>query len=182
MLTFRRIIAALEIVEPDPSQVCEHADRVAEIAERGALVVIPHHRDLQQPEPVLAGYIQHFRIESKPLDALKLEGGQREPAAKGFESALSVFVGHPGDRPHQQVEHAAPEIAQERLMDAYEAPVDRPRSECDISLIVGDGVYKLRGLRYGRGEISIRKEHDFAEGFGHPAFNAVAFAPIGTVG
>src|SRR5262245_48203165 len=152
MLTFRRIIAALKIVEPDPSQVCEHADRVAEIAERGAFVVIPHHRYLEQPEPMLAGYVQHFRIESKTLDALKLEGGQREPAAKGFESALSVFVGHPGDRPHQQVEYAAPQIAQERLMDANKAPVNRPRAECNVSLIVGDGFYKLRGLRNGRGE------------------------------
>ena len=96
-----------ETIPADLQHLERHANSIAEVADLGAIIVLPAHRDLANGEPELAGEKKQLGIESPMFDLLTAEKGLRGLRSEGFEAALRVLEFQAEHYSQQQIEDAS---------------------------------------------------------------------------
>src|ERR1035437_10123297 len=86
----------------------------------------PPHRDFRHPQSMALRQKQNLRVKPETLDSLLLKNNFCALSAEGIEPALRVGKTDPHDPAHHAVEEYARLLANYRLVDFDEGPIQGP--------------------------------------------------------
>src|SRR5215472_15280371 len=173
-------IAAEQRVPADNGQFLQHLHAVAQVADAGARVVSPAHRNFLDLISALERDEKNLRVEPPALDRLKLKYSLRGAPSKCLEATLRVRKGKVHHHSGQQVEASAEELPVKRLAMRLPAGGQPAGADGDIRSPGNDCKQSLR-LIDRRRQIGVGKHHHVAQRLQDPVAYAVTFAAIGWV-
>src|SRR3954466_12918493 len=144
--------------------VPSHLDRVekrgqaAGHADLCAGNIVPTDGDFQRSITEVPGDVEHFHIEAETVQRLAAENLARRGALEQFETALRVVERQAGNHTHREIEELTDQLAEPRLMHADQGPIERPKADSRLRVLLVDGVPKSIQLFDGSRKVGVRQE------------------------